>query len=205
MRRLPSPDSSGVSHGHLGNRVLLVDDDRFARKLISGYLLPAGYVVETAEDGLDAIGKLRAGLPDLIICDLNMPRMDGFEFLDIVRKRFPHIPVIVISGFDADELPVGVANDAYCAKNALLAEQLLKTIPELTRNPPLRTAPPPVDDKPVQVRWDGSGRYIIGCRDCLREFSAPRVFQMRPDETWTTCVHCGKLVHFLVAEDLEGT
>ena len=76
----------------IGKRVLLVEDDRFTRKLISGYLLPAGYVVKTAEDGLEAIAKLRAGLPDLIICDLNMPRMSGPEFLDIVRKRFPQVP-----------------------------------------------------------------------------------------------------------------
>jgi len=184
---------------------LLVDDDRFTLKLISGYLLPAGYVVRTAEDGLDAIEKLRAGLPDLIICDLNMPRMDGFEFLDVVRKRFPHIPVIVISGVYADELPAGVAYDAYCPKNAFLSEQLLKTIIDLTERPPQRTAHPRVHNEPALARWDGSGRYFINCRDCLREFTAPRVFQMRPDETWTTCVHCGKLVHFIVTPHLEGT
>ena len=55
--------------GQLGNRVLLVDDEPLIRKLISGYLVGAGYVVQTAVDGLDALGKLRAGLPDLIISD----------------------------------------------------------------------------------------------------------------------------------------
>jgi CheY-like chemotaxis protein len=72
--------------GQLGNRVLLVDDEALIRKVISGYLVAAGYVVQTAVDGLDALGKLRAGLPDLIISDLNMPRMSGNEFLAIVRK-----------------------------------------------------------------------------------------------------------------------
>ena len=73
--------------GQLGNRVLVVDDDPFIRKLISGRLVAGGYVVRTAVDGLDALGKLRAGLPDLIISDFNMPSMSGDEFLTIVRKQ----------------------------------------------------------------------------------------------------------------------
>ena len=51
--------------------------------------MEAGYVVRVAVDGLDAIGKLRKGLPALIISDLNMPLMSGVEFLNVVRRRFP--------------------------------------------------------------------------------------------------------------------
>jgi CheY-like chemotaxis protein len=65
--------------GQLSNRVLLVDDEPLIRKVISAYLVAAGYVVRAAVDGLDAIARLRAGLPDLIIFDLNMPRMSGIE------------------------------------------------------------------------------------------------------------------------------
>lgn len=190
--------------GHLGNRVLLVDDDDLSRKLISGHLLPAGYVVKTAVDGLDAIGKLRAGLPDLIISDLNMPRMSGLEFLAVVRKRFPQIPVILISGVDADELPAGVSKDAYCPKNAHLYEQLLETISDLSKQPTQRTAPPPIDNETEQASWDGSGRYIIVCKDCLRNFSIASVIHIEGAKEWTVCVHCGKLVQFLVTENLEG-
>ena len=190
--------------GQLGNRVLLVDDEPLIRKLISGYLVAAGYVVRMAVDGLDALGKLRAGLPDLIISDLNMPRMSGVELLEVVRKRFPQIPVMVISAVAPDEMPEGVAADAYYHKSGFGFEQLLETISDLTRKPPLRTAPPPVDNEPVQARWDGNGHYIIGCEDCLREFSVPRVFHMGRDEKWTTCVHCGKVVQFLVAEDTQA-
>ena len=82
--------------GQLSGRVLLVDDEPLVRKLISRYLVAAGYVVRVAVDGLDAIGKLRAGPLDLIISDLKMPRMSGTEFLGIVRKRFPQLPVIYI-------------------------------------------------------------------------------------------------------------
>jgi CheY-like chemotaxis protein len=187
--------------GQQNDRVLLVDDEPLVRKFISGYLVAAGYVVRVAFDGLDALEKLRTGLPDLIISDLKMPRMSGSEFLDIVRKRFPQIPVIVISAAATDEIPEGLAADAHCQKNGFGYEQLLQTVSDLTRKPPLRTAPPPVGNGPVQARWDGMGNYIVCCEDCLRVFSAPRIFHMGQDEKSTTCVHCGKVVQFLVAKD----
>ncbi len=187
----------------VSGRVLLVDDEPLIRKLISGYLVAAGYVVKVAVDGLDALVKLRGGLPDLIISDLNMPRMSGLEFLDVVRKRFPQIPVIVITSVAIDEMPEGVAADAYYHKTGSGFKQLHETILDLTRKPPLRTAPQHVDNKPVQARWDGKG-HIIDCEDCLREFIVPRVFRRGRDEAWTLCVNCGKFVRFLVAEHSVG-
>lgn len=190
--------------GHLGNRVLLVDDDHLVRKMISRHLVAGGYVVKIAIDGLDAIGKLRAGLPDLIISDLNMPRMSGLEFLGLMRKRFPQIPVIVTSSETADAIPAGLAADAYFHKNGVGFQQLLETISDLTRELPLRCSPPPIDNEPEIARWDGGGQYIIGCKDCLREFNFTRTADIIRGEKWTTCVHCGKLVQFVVAEHLEG-
>ena len=77
-------------------------------------------MVRTAVDGLDAIGKLRAVLPDLIISDLNMPRMSGLELLEVVRIRFPQIPVMVISSKAPGEMPVTFAPDATIAKRTLI-------------------------------------------------------------------------------------
>ena len=190
--------------GQLRGRVLLVDDDPLFRKFALRYLVAAGYVVRVAVDGLDAIRKLRGGPLDLIISDLNMPSMSGFEFIDVVRKRFPQIPVIVISGVPADDWPEEVAADAYCPKTEFISEQLLQTMSDLTRKPHLRTAPPPVDNEPAHARWDGNGHFIISCDDCLREFSVPRIFHLGRDEKWTNCVHCGKVVQFHIAEDSEG-
>jgi hypothetical protein len=97
-----------------------------------------------------------------------------------------------------------VAADAYFQKSGFGFQPLLPIISNLVSKAPLRTAPPPIDNEPVRARLDEDGQYLIGCGDCLREFSAPRVFQMSPDETWSTCVHCGKHVQFLVAEHSKG-
>ena len=191
--------------GQLSGRVLLVDDEPLVRRSISGYLVEAGYVVRVAVDGLDAIGKLREGLPALIISDLNMPLMSGVEFLNVVRRRFPQIPVILISGAAIDEMPEGVAADAYCHKSGFGCEQLLQTMSDLTRKPPLRTSPPQVEIKPVEAIWDRDGNYIIRCEDCLRAFSVPGTRSTRRDEKWTICVHCGKVVQFVIADgDPQG-
>ena len=98
----------------LGHRVLIVDDDAVFGDIASRVLEASGFQVRCAEDGFEGLSLLQAGLPDAIICDLNMPRMSGFEFLSIVRRRFPQIPVIVISGeFFEPETADGVLADAF--------------------------------------------------------------------------------------------
>jgi len=186
--------------GQLNGRVLLVDDEPLFRKSISGSLVAAGYVVRVATDGLDAIAKLRVGLPDLIICDLEMPRMSGFELLDVVRKRFPQIPVIVVSAMAANETPERVAADAYCQKGGSVCEQLLQTMADLIRTPPLRTAPPHVEVEPVRATVDRDGNYIIRCEDCLRTFSVCGTCSTTRDEKWVTCPHCGNVIQSFIAE-----
>lgn len=186
--------------GQLGYRVVVVDNEPPMRKLLSGYLVAAGYVVRTAVDGLDAIAKFRQALPDLLISDLAMPRMSGFELLYVVRQRFPQIPVIVVSGVAADEMPEGVAADAYYPKNGLAFDRLLQTVSDLTRKPPLRTAAPRVNNQPVRARWDGNGHYILGCEDCLRSFRVPRAPNMGRPEQLTVCTYCGRAVQFLTGD-----
>ena len=80
------------------NSVLLVDDDPSVRDLLSMRLEEAGFEARQAEDGIDGLVKLRDELPKVIISDLQMPRMSGIEFISVVRRRFPSIPVIVLSG-----------------------------------------------------------------------------------------------------------
>jgi CheY-like chemotaxis protein len=99
-------------------RILVVDDDAGVRESLSLLLADAGYEVSMAVNGFDALLQLKESTPDVITSDLNMPQMSGFEFLSVIRRRFPHICVIAISGaFDsADAVPGGVIADAFYAK-----------------------------------------------------------------------------------------
>jgi CheY-like chemotaxis protein len=80
------------------HRVLVVDDEPSIREITGLMLQSEGYEVLTATDGLDGLHALNKFRPEVIISDLNMPRMSGFEFLSIVRKRFPQIATIAMSG-----------------------------------------------------------------------------------------------------------
>lgn len=120
-------------------RLLVVDDEPAVREVTSALLAAEGYDVSTAEDGLEAVGRLVEPLPDLVISDLRMPNMSGFELLRVVRERFPHVPVIAMSGeFSEKELPPGLLADAFLQKGAFTIEQLCSTITALISAPPQR-------------------------------------------------------------------
>jgi CheY-like chemotaxis protein len=120
-------------------RLLVVDDESSLREAVSATLLAHGYDVVAAKDGLDALDQLTRSLPDVIISDLKMPRMSGFELLAVLRQRFPHVPVIATSGeFWGDKLPVEVPADAYLEKGNYTAKQLYATIAGLVAASPIR-------------------------------------------------------------------
>jgi CheY-like chemotaxis protein len=81
-------------------KVLLVDDTEFYIKLYKSKLLTEGYVVTTANNGVEAIKAITAEKPDIILLDLVMPVMDGFKFLVTIKAdpRLKDIPVVVFSG-----------------------------------------------------------------------------------------------------------
>lgn len=81
-------------------KILVVDDDLLSRTVLSANLTEEGYTVETAGNGLDGLMMLRKKPFDLVLLDLLMPEMDGFDVLKIMKAdaRLRHLPVIVISG-----------------------------------------------------------------------------------------------------------
>ena len=91
--------------GSTAGRALLVDDDEMVRRSVRQALEPIGWQVTEAENGQVAIDSLIAARPDVIILDLMMPKMDGFEFLDELRGRpdWQDIPVVVITAKDLTE------------------------------------------------------------------------------------------------------
>src|SRR4051812_12938780 len=123
-------------------RILLVDDDPSVRNLGQALLESEGYEVLCAQDGFDGLASLKHSLPDVIISDLRMPNMNGFEFLSVVRQRFPHIAVIAISGeFTGFEVPESVIADAFFQKGSYEAAQLFEKIGELLQEMPARPRP----------------------------------------------------------------
>lgn len=116
------------------HNVLLVDDEPSIRESLAALLRAAGYKVTTACDGFDALLQLKRTSPfDLIISDLNMPQMSGFEFLSVVRRQFPQTPLIAVSGAyqSGDAVPGGVIADAFYAKGQHHPEILLRTAADL--------------------------------------------------------------------------
>jgi CheY-like chemotaxis protein len=91
--------------GSISGRALLVDDDEVVRRGVRHALLPIGRQVTEAENGQVAVEALATARPDVIILDLMMPKMDGFEFLDELRSRLDwrEIPVVVITAKDLTE------------------------------------------------------------------------------------------------------
>ncbi len=86
-------------------RVLIVDDDRFNQSLLRDVLAAAGYEVDTASDGAEAVERVRASRPSLVLLDVMMPRVDGFAALRAIRAEASLAPtgVLVVSAVDAAE------------------------------------------------------------------------------------------------------
>jgi twitching motility two-component system response regulator PilG len=85
-----------------GRTILVVDDSATVRKLISGKLEKSGHHVVCANDGIEALECLEVGLPDLVLLDITMPRMDGYEVCKQIRANpaARDLPVVMISGKD---------------------------------------------------------------------------------------------------------
>ena len=106
--------------------LLIVDDEPSVRESLLFVLTKAGYSVRAAEDGFSALIEIQKETPDIVLSDLNMPGMSGFELLSVVRRRFPAIPVIAMSGaFSGDEVPSGVVADAFYQKGSSLGALLM--------------------------------------------------------------------------------
>ncbi|MDQ6975860.1 MAG: response regulator [Mariprofundaceae bacterium] len=116
--------------------VLLVEDSLIARQIEKGVFESIGFTVETAIDGLDGLDKLKKGTFDLIVTDLEMPRLDGFGFVRRIRNQpeYEELPIMVISTRESAEdrmraLEAGA--DAYMIKQQLQGDKILETVQSL--------------------------------------------------------------------------
>jgi twitching motility two-component system response regulator PilG len=83
-------------------RVLVIDDSNTIRRSAEIFLKQGGYEVVLAEDGFDALAKVNDTQPDLIFCDILMPRLDGYQTCAIIKRnpKFQVVPVIMLSSKD---------------------------------------------------------------------------------------------------------
>ena len=96
-------------------RILLVDDEKVIRCLLTDLLREAGYELAEAEDGKAALEQVKKKHPDLIILDVNMPKMSGFQVLEHLKKnpKTQGIPVIMLTTrAEQDDVEMGIGLDA---------------------------------------------------------------------------------------------
>ena len=87
----------------VNSSILIVDDEKAIRVILREFLRSLGFEVDTARDGVEALGKLAGGTYDLVLSDINMPRMNGIELLKTVRKEYPDIKRILITSYEVEE------------------------------------------------------------------------------------------------------
>ncbi len=111
--------------------ILVVEDDKNQRLLYEQELKLEGYEVVTASDGKDALEKVQKQLPDLIVMDINMPKMDGIETMGKILGKNKEVPVIINTAYsNYKDNFMSWAADAYVVKSSDLSE-LKKTVKEI--------------------------------------------------------------------------
>ena len=125
-------DDQAASGGSPVTRVLVIDDSNTIRRSAEIFLRQGGYEVVLAEDGFDALAKVNDTQPDLVFCDILMPRLDGYQTCAIIKRnpRFSSVPVVMLSSrdgvFDKARGRM-VGSDEYLTK-PFTKEQLLRAV-----------------------------------------------------------------------------
>ena len=130
LEKGPEPEFPGKSLSR--RKILIIDDDPDVRKLLTRLLSAEDYAVDVAFDGFGAGAKVMDFKPDLLVLDLIMPGMDGFEVCERIKKnpRTSHIKVLAITGYDDEENRARIMKagaDGYMAK-PIERESLLEEV-----------------------------------------------------------------------------
>jgi CheY-like chemotaxis protein len=187
-------------------RILVVDDESGIRSTVALLLKSEGYEVSTAENGFDALLQLRNASPALIVSDLNMPQMSGFEFLSVIRRRFPEVLVVAMSGAysSGDAVPGGVIADAFYAKGeGLDPGVLLRMVAALLEVSASRQTAHRSKAAPVWIPRNGKDStgipyVVLTCTECLRSFPLHVSEAVNPEVVETPCIFCLSTVRYII-------
>jgi CheY-like chemotaxis protein len=194
------------------HRILVVDDEPIIREGVAMLLVAHGYDVTTAVHGFDALLQIRSVNPDLILSDLNMPQMSGFELLSVLRRRFPEIIVIAMSGAyeSGDHVPGGIIADAFYAKGLQHPQFLLRTVADLLRTKSERAIAHHRHSAPVWIPRNGHDSQgvpfvVLTCPECLRSFPLSVLHEDVQEIQETQCLFCRTPVRYIIDFSLSVT
>jgi twitching motility two-component system response regulator PilG len=113
-------------------KVLIIDDSNTIRRSAEIFLKQAGHIVILAEDGFDALAKVNDYQPDIVFCDILMPRLDGYQTCMLIKnnEKYVHTPIVMLSSKDSVfDMARGrmVGCEAYLTK-PFTKDQLLQTV-----------------------------------------------------------------------------
>ncbi len=139
MQTNPSlPNTTFLIPNEVNNKksILLAEDSITARALLKNILEGAGFIVNTAVDGIDAYTKLRENKYDIVVSDVEMPRMNGFDLTLKIRsdEKFSELPVVLVTALDSredKEKGIDVGANAYIVKSSFDQSNLLEVINRL--------------------------------------------------------------------------
>jgi DNA-binding response OmpR family regulator len=154
-------------------------------------------------DGFSALREIRQEIPNILLSDLNMPGMSGFELLLVVRRRFPAIQVVAMSGaFSGIEVPSGIPADAFYQKGSSVTALLhiFRALPQMKRRAPA----PPRTGSPLWIQHrgnDSTGKacVTVTCPECLRT-SLQALEDTRRLIREVDCIHCGSSIQYAIVE-----
>ena len=120
-----------------GAKVLVIDDSNTIRRSAEIFLRQGGHEVLLAEDGFDALSKVNDHDPELIFCDILMPRLDGYQTCAIIKRnpRYAHVPVIMLSSKDGlfDKARGRMVGSQDYLTKPFTKEQLLRAVESFRR------------------------------------------------------------------------
>ncbi len=182
--------------------LLIVDDDPSIRFSLCEIFRCMGHSVRTAEDGFYALQEMGVSIPDILLSDLKMPRMSGFELLSVVRRRFPSIYVIAMSSSNPRSgIPNGIAADGFYEKASgmvALLEEVKKGVTSDRLSIWASRKATPIWVPFTRSKADDLTQVLIGCPECLRAF--PDASESGNSLHETTCAHCCAPINYAVVE-----
>ena len=167
-------------------KILVVEDEAGIREVLSDALHIAGFDTSSAPDGFDAIKRLREETYDLIIADINMPRMDGYEMLERMREQGNETPALLLTArHDNEDVNRGfrLGADDYVTKPFRLEELILR-VKAILRRTGEKTGAAPITIGPISLYDESHAVTLNGAPVELSptEFNLLRYLMQRPNK-----------------------